>query len=421
MPKEPGDTAPARVWQACVACRRKKVKCDGNNPCHNCSSREATCEYPGSNDNASTSRNYGMMLEARCQQLDIFCHRLEGLVAQLVGVIESLPKDKIPSPHGTADEELQQAAQALQSLPGPRDVAPTVLDAHLEVDTPSEVECILSPALGADTDAPAPLSVDEEIEDELSESNGQNTSDDPTVGRFGSLVTDSYGALRFIGGATNNMLVEAVQSITPGQSLESESPVYGGNKKDPLAWGDANPPFEIPFFVHGQKWRELPYLPKPEQLSRPPQYVADVLVGLYFDQFHYTFPVLYKPHFMAQYKRMNSTRTEKAPDKRFLSVFFAVCACASSLIPSDGNPSRFSGLDYYEKALLLHFTMNGEASLERVQCLALLSMCCAGWNTLSTSWHFAGQAVRAAQDLGMHLSGLVSNSDAKYLMADLFN
>lgn len=143
-----------------------------------------------------TMNSYGMMLEARCQQLDMFCHRLEGLVAQLVGVIESLPKDKIPSPHGTADEELQQAAQALQSLPGPRDVAPAVVGAHLEVDTPSEAECILSPALDADTHDPVPLSVDEEIEDELSESNGQNTSDDPTVGRFGSLVTDSYGALR---------------------------------------------------------------------------------------------------------------------------------------------------------------------------------------------------------------------------------
>ncbi|KAF7548891.1 hypothetical protein G7Z17_g6762 [Cylindrodendrum hubeiense] len=192
---------------------------------------------------------YGMMLEARCQQLDTFCHRLEGLVAQLVGAIESLPKDKILSPRGSADEELQRAAHALQSLPGPRDVAQTVPDMDLEIDASGEVECDVSISLEADSDVPVPLSVDEDIEDEL----------------------NSYGALRFIGGATNNMLVEAVQSITPGQSLESDSPVYGSSKKDPPAYGDSNPPFEIPFFVHGQKWRELPYLPKPEQLSRPPQ------------------------------------------------------------------------------------------------------------------------------------------------------
>ncbi|KAH7145685.1 fungal-specific transcription factor domain-containing protein, partial [Dactylonectria estremocensis] len=352
------------------------------------------------------------MLEARCQQLDSFCYRLEGLVAQLVGVIESLPKDQNSSLQASAGEELQRAAHVLQSLPGSRDIAQATSFADLEVNATPDVERMVPSALGEDNSPPGPPSIDEEIDDELSESNGQNTSDDPTVGRFGSLVTDSYGALRFIGGATNNMLVEAVQSITPGQSLESESPAYCSNSKETSAWKNTNPPFEIPFFVHGQKWRELPYLPKPEELRCPPRYVADLLVGLYFDQFHYTFPVLYKLHFMAQYKSMNAARTEKtAPDKRFLSVFFAVCACASSLIPSDGNPSNFSGLDYYEKALLLQFSMNGEASLERVQCLALLSMCCAGWNTLSTSWHFAGQAVRAAQDLGMHLSGLMPTRD----------
>lgn len=63
-----------RIGQACLACRRKKVwhgvsyrdlsleltieqvKCDGSTPCHNCSSRNFTCEYPTSNDNASASR-----------------------------------------------------------------------------------------------------------------------------------------------------------------------------------------------------------------------------------------------------------------------------------------------------------------------------------------------------------------------------
>ena len=79
-----------RVWQACLPCRRKKVrklrtaiepcdgmrcgaltllfessfferqqvKCDGKQPCHNCSSRDHSCDYPGSHDKASVSRQY---------------------------------------------------------------------------------------------------------------------------------------------------------------------------------------------------------------------------------------------------------------------------------------------------------------------------------------------------------------------------
>lgn len=171
-----------------------------------------------------------------------------------------------------------------------------------------------------------------------------------------------------------------------------------------------NPPLEVPLFVHGQRWPELPHLPKADQLSRPPQYIADLLVNLYFDQLHYTLPVLHKPHFLARYKCLNSSKSPEHLDKRFLSVFFAVCACAASLLPSDGKSARFPGLDYYEKSLLLHYASHGEASLEGVQCLALLAMCSAGWNTLTQSWNYAGRAVRAAQDLGIHLSSLVGSA-----------
>lgn len=198
------------------------------------------------------------------------------------------------------------------------------------------------------------------------------------------------------------MLIEAVKSlpppVPPPSSMAAES---GGSHRE-------EPPdnVEIPFFIRGKTWRDLPFLPKPEQLSRPPQYSADLLVGLYFDKLHYTFPVLFKPHFMQRYRQMYRAEPD-APatrDRRFLMVFFSVCACASSLLP--GNSERgFAGIEYYEKALLLYYASTGEASLERVQSLALLSMCAAGWNTLTQSWILAAQAVRAALDIGLHLSG----------------
>lgn len=33
------------VARACADCQRRKVKCDGQLPCHNCRSAHVTCQY----------------------------------------------------------------------------------------------------------------------------------------------------------------------------------------------------------------------------------------------------------------------------------------------------------------------------------------------------------------------------------------
>ena len=211
------------------------------------------------------------------------------------------------------------------------------------------------------------------------------------------------------------MLIEAVKSLPPPLPPPSSSTATGPSLA-PFQPRETSDSVEIPFFIRGKTWRDLPFLPKPEQLSRPPQYIADLLVGLYFDKLHYTFPVLFKPHFMQQYRHLHRAGPDvpAARDRRFLMVFFGVCACASSLLPGDSERG-FAGIEYYEEALLLYYASTGETSLERVQCLALLAMCAAGWNTLTQSWILAAQAVRAALDIGLHLSGqLVGLSEALY-------
>ncbi|KAL4868573.1 hypothetical protein BDV12DRAFT_197098 [Aspergillus spectabilis] len=213
------------------------------------------------------------------------------------------------------------------------------------------------------------------------------------VDPVGHMVADSYGRFRYIGGATNNLMIEAVQSLSPG-----------GTSK-PVPFTD-NREISLPFFIQGQIWPELPYLPQPKELGRPPQYVSDLLVGIYFDQLHHTFPILYKPDFMRRYHQMHAAKRDAPIGRGFLSVFFAVCACASSLLSRAPGSSSLPGIEYYQKALLLNFVSSGEVSIEQVQCLGLLALCSAGWNTLSQSWRFAGQEVRVAQDLSLHVFSL---------------
>jgi hypothetical protein len=106
---------------------------------------------------------------------------------------------------------------------------------------------------------------------------------------------------------------------------------------------------------------------------------------------------------MQRYNILMNERSASNVDSGFLSVFFAVCACASGLPREPGSSPMHTGLQYYQSAILLHFKSSGEGSIEQFQCLALLSMCLAGWNALAQSWKFAGQAVRAAHDLGLHV------------------
>jgi hypothetical protein len=218
------------------------------------------------------------------------------------------------------------------------------------------------------------------------------------------------------------MLIDAAQNLSPGAKSTTQGNVVGnptsstGVEKSTQENDEA----EIPLFVRGRLWPQLPWLPRPEQLTRPSQYESDLLVGLYFDRIHHTFPAIFKPHFMTRYRRMLAGRSSRptrastsqndsnsndknAEDPEFLLIFFAVCACGRSMLP-EGPESGLPGLEYFEKALLLYYASHAQASVERVQCLALLAMCSAGWNTLTKSWSLAGQSVRDAVDIGLHLS-----------------
>ncbi|KXH32904.1 hypothetical protein CSIM01_07531 [Colletotrichum simmondsii] len=289
-----------------------------------------SCEFPGTKDNASASRYYVTSFEARCQQMDTLCQRLEVLTGQLsqsIGVLSQ--QSPAPANHNQPSDSVS-AAEIIKSLPK---IAALLSQATASPRQESRATANQdSYADVAEMDVNTGVMNDEY---ETSSSNSEDDSDDftPIVSTFnlrksaaedlsqaGALVRDSYGRPRFVGGATNNLIVEAAKSLLPNLATTTPSSTGASHETPSL------PDLEIPSFVRGKIWPPLPYIPAPESLSRPPQYVSDLLVSLYFDKLHYVFPILIRPHFMNRYQKLLRAGPDSSSPKigRFLMVFFAV-------------------------------------------------------------------------------------------------
>lgn len=142
---------------------------------------------------SSNRRSYATLFEARFQQLDTLCQRLEAVTAQLTRAIEKLSSDVQPSPHrGSAATELEQVSQHLQSLLDPLDSGAASGASHTEF-APSEPE--RDPDYRNASHQPSP---DLEIEVDMSDESVDLTlHNDLALESFGSLVPDSYGKLRY--------------------------------------------------------------------------------------------------------------------------------------------------------------------------------------------------------------------------------
>lgn len=137
-----------------------------------------------------TIRNrYAMSFEARCQHLDLFCQRLEGLASQLSQTVETLARAKDGHHTDMIEDELLQAANVSRSLPESGEPLHLALDPSLRPVAPTEPPEVVDTA----TENSRAESVSDTFgDDDLDFSEDQNSGSE----KFGSLVTDSYGKLR---------------------------------------------------------------------------------------------------------------------------------------------------------------------------------------------------------------------------------
>ncbi|KAI1788744.1 fungal-specific transcription factor domain-containing protein [Ganoderma leucocontextum] len=144
-------------------------------------------------------------------------------------------------------------------------------------------------------------------------------------------------------------------------------------------------------------------LPKAEEVEYPERDLADKLVDAYFARFHFLMPVLDKSDFMRRYRYLMDNPTDAhfirshAP---FVALVCSVFAVASRFVedPRLTTPDNLDeggmGMVYHERAASMQ--------VEYVQCFVLISFLCSV--NCQQAWLLVGQAVRAAQDIGLHHS-----------------
>ncbi|KAI0650062.1 fungal-specific transcription factor domain-containing protein [Trametes meyenii] len=374
-----------RVWRACESCRRKKIKCDGMEPtCSQCMGTKSQCTWLQTKDRAALSRHYVQELEARLLHM-------ENLFQQVTPILEQVSQatglDLTAISTAVSANQLQTSSSSAPLPTGAgTDAAQSMLPRIRENAVLQNGDSRSTSGQG-DQDE---FSV--KIEDDVSDA-------------FGQLALDEHGHLHWIGKSSTMTLIQRLRDATTAP-VNRISPM----EEDPTAPGPSVNKLYYPASVFFGKVRALP---QPEEVEYPERDLADKLVDAYFARFHFLMPVLDKPEFMRRYTYLMDHQNDAVFIRNhtaFVALVCAVFAVASRFV-DDPRLTKFDNLDdagmgmvYYERALILHHISYPTIQVEHVQCFLLMSSFLCSVNCLPQAWLLVGQAVRAAQDIGLHRS-----------------
>ncbi|WVN84929.1 uncharacterized protein L203_100065 [Cryptococcus depauperatus CBS 7841] len=394
----PGSTV--RAFSACKNCRNKKIKCQPGLPlsgvgtpsihprspsslenpganlsaCQQCVQAGLECTYPPTRDRAAYSRQYVANLEARVQSLEI----LQARIIPMLEAYEAGSEDDIkPVPFDLPTRALPNPAKGLE---GENEVGPPS-------DEPSNSE----------------------VED------------------AGQITQDDRGNYRWIGSSNTLSLLDSFSGRPPSrsvaphtQSTQTEPAICDVSTLDKPA-RDNNPYFG-PVAGSGV----VKALPDINEVQYPTKEKALEMIDAFFSEVHPCLPVVLEHDFRRNFWSLLQAR-EKGDlswGGGFISVVFAIFALGERAIVTSRAWQRETenakagevktetvlpgeaeaGVIWYERAQILHYTTLKDVNIHQVQCLTLLAAFQASVSAMPMSWLLAGQAIRVAQDLGLHRS-----------------
>ncbi|ORY56162.1 fungal-specific transcription factor domain-containing protein [Pseudomassariella vexata] len=135
----------------------------------------------------------------------------------------------------------------------------------------------------------------------------------------------------------------------------------------------------------------------------PPKAVTEKLLYSYYGAVHIMMPLLHWPTLRHEVDELYHGGSLQRVPTSWLSMFFAVLA-AGSLFSSDPHPDRaYRAAEFLELSRNLTDPWNNDFVLDNARTLFLISLCLNELNLKSASWSWLATAVRAAQDMSLHL------------------
>ncbi|KAI9675948.1 MAG: hypothetical protein M1829_003186 [Trizodia sp. TS-e1964] len=340
------------VSTACIACRKRKSKCDGNTPiCMACASVYGTeCVY----DPGSDQRRRGVYKK----EIDSLKNQTSTLQT-IIEAIMSYPEDEVP--------ELIQQIRSSSNLD---DVAESIVAKERAVKEEEDVDLPLDEI---------PAATSPSFETELS-------------GKMGELRLEN-GSVRFIGGTSI--------LIYPGSELQRREsfPEFGNTEQEPLfddpitSWTTvtSDPELTIHLLTMYFTWHYAYFTTLSKKL-----FYRDFLKG--------------KPSIEARRKNVYCTSL------LVNAMLSLGCHFTSwPMARSNPNDSATAGDHFFAEAKrLVHANDELEKPcLTTVQALALMSVREAGCGREGKGWVYSGMSFRMACDLGLNLDsgGLNSNGN----------
>ncbi|OCF44614.1 hypothetical protein I317_01501 [Kwoniella heveanensis CBS 569] len=438
-----------RAYAACRSCRTKKIKClpglpsvpaqispDGQpvlGPCQQCVQVGSECTYPPTRDRAAYSRQYVQNLEVRVQALEA----MQARVLPLLEMFEGSKLDPLPLPVRAKTESTDRVENdSLQQGPAAVDTSANIVVSEGENENENED--------GNDGEEDELMQGSDEVED------------------AGQMTQDERGNYRYIGSSNTLSLLDSFSRGDRDRDKEKDRETYGGDKdgdhenEDPTRPGlstsrhpshtnrslthasDPNSRQSPAISDHATRGPN-PYfgpvagsgvvkaLPPVHEVQFPSPKLAAEMIDAFFEEVHPCLPVVLEHDFRRSYKELMEAigRGERSTHGTFLAVLFAIFALGERTLVtseawdrerkrvhegSEGEEETVlpgeaeAGVIWYERSHILHFTTIKDIDIHQVQCLTLLAAFQASVNAMPMSWLLAGQALRLAQDLGLHRS-----------------
>ncbi|KAI9664103.1 MAG: hypothetical protein M1821_007594 [Bathelium mastoideum] len=382
----PGDAKRRRIARACDMCRKKKIKCDGKQPCGHCQNYKTECVFTHveKKRNPPKGAKYIEGLENRLGRMESLL-RLSGLLSEEdgsgadLGILEKRLQDKTASKAGTPIRTSGSERSNSISRPDGQQLP----QSQSEHNTPQQAGLASPASVMTSPDMSKESRGEEEVE-ALSD-------------MMCSLVTNNCGETRYIGSSSGFSIFspKGIQWVNEKTGDTSFQDMISSAAVDDNKWIHWKPEIFKDIFSR-RVFQQLPS--KPEALS---------LLRDYFENFNCMFPLFHEPTFMHLVdKHYSRDPYEGSGWWASLNVALAIAhrlRVMSNLVPQQEDQKAWG---YLKNALAVQTELTiRNTDLLSVQALLGMALFLQGTPNPQPSFFLVAAAIRLSHSIGLHKRG----------------